>query len=286
VNPTSTQSPVSSSIPLVNPITITAPNQVAPPPTGTSSASSVTAPVGSSPVSSPNTVKPPASAVKPVSSVAASQARVIAFDYINATGSCVEDKEIGVDNGPNVTSCDTDDLEDQARRLEEQARRESDDKKRAELEYLAAIKLAQIQDTKFYSRTGESAEKHIKAIVNTDFYKGFNGSQKSALWKTIGSGLRNGTLGGRALGGLALVFKNMTRGGQLTVTQLFQQQLNNMIRLDNPNLANRNTQGSNGFGVRDLASIALGFTPAGDILAVMGAVTGFDPCILVKLVMA
>jgi hypothetical protein len=55
VNPTSTQSPASSSIPLVNPITITAPNQVAPPPTGTSSASSVTAPVGSVPVSSPNT---------------------------------------------------------------------------------------------------------------------------------------------------------------------------------------------------------------------------------------
>jgi hypothetical protein len=70
VNPTSTQSPASSSIPLVNPITITAPNQVAPPPTGTSSASSVTAPVGSVPVGNPVAVKPPASAVKPVSSAA------------------------------------------------------------------------------------------------------------------------------------------------------------------------------------------------------------------------
>jgi hypothetical protein len=65
VNPTSTQSPSSSSLPIVNPITITAPNQVTPPITGTNSASSVTAPVGSVPVSSPNTVKPPVGTVVP-----------------------------------------------------------------------------------------------------------------------------------------------------------------------------------------------------------------------------
>jgi hypothetical protein len=277
VNPTSTQSPVSSSIPLVNPITITAPNQVAPPPTGTSSASSVTAPVGSVPVSSPNTVKPPASAVKPVPSVAATQARVIAFDYINATGSCVEDDEIGVLNGSNTLSCDTDDLEDQARKLEEQARRESDDKKRAELEYLAALKLAQIQDTKFYSRTGESAYKHIKAIVQTDFYKGFNGSQKSLLWKTIGSGLRAGSLGGRAIGALAIIFKNITKGGTISTTELFQRQLANMTNLNGKPVAQGSQGGGRGFGVLDLVSIGVGFTPAGDVLAVVGAITGVDP---------
>jgi Pretoxin HINT domain/Pre-toxin TG len=245
---------------------------------GSSSASSVSAPVGTVPVSSPNLVKPPVGTVASSSNKPTIGTRgvVVAFDYINASGFCVEDDEIGVKNGANVLSCDTDDLEKEAARLEEAARNAADDKRRAELEFQAALKLAQIQDTKFYSRTGESAEKHICDIVKTDFYKGFNGTQKFMLWKSIGQGLRTGNLGGRALGGLALIFKNLTRGGQLTVTQVFQQQLNNMIRLDNPNRSN-NAQGANGLGVKDLASIALGFTPAGDVLAVMGAITGVDP---------
>ena len=81
------QSPLSSSVPIVNPISVTAPNQVTPPIVGSSSAVSVVAPVSSVPVN-PITVKPPSSAVVAVSSSKPNGVIVRALYFAPLNGRC------------------------------------------------------------------------------------------------------------------------------------------------------------------------------------------------------
>ena len=84
------QSPLSSSVPIVNPITITAPNQVAPPIVGSSSAVSVVAPVSSVPVN-PIGVKPPSSAVVAASSQSTTGVTIKPLEWVyDSDDNCID----------------------------------------------------------------------------------------------------------------------------------------------------------------------------------------------------
>ena len=177
----------------MNPITITAPNQVTPPIVGSSSAVSVVAPVSSVPVN-PITVKPPSSAVKPVTSSSAPP-RIAILDYWKdgkVGGTCIED-DIGT---PRGSGCSTKNLQDEADRLEEEAKRANSERERiAALERLNLV-LARIQDTKFFGSTSISAEAALKRIFKTPTYGNASPAQKLNLLTIAADGLTSGELGG------------------------------------------------------------------------------------------
>jgi hypothetical protein len=232
----------------------------------------VTAPVGSTPVSSPNTVKPPASAVKPVSSV---PPRVIrAADYwLNGDnkGPCIR-SPIGTKIG---TGCSTKSLEEQAEKYENALSKTTNDKRRAEYEFELAKIYARIQDTKFYGITRESVFSYIADLVRSRMYNSFNAGQRANFWHVMNAGLKTGSIGSRDVRILASLFKHFNPNGTLTISEAFKRDIGNLIDL-NGNSGQSNNSGG-GFGLLDAADLALGFTPAGDVIAVVGAITGYSP---------
>jgi hypothetical protein len=207
VNPTSTQSPASSSIPLVNPITITAPNQVAPPPTGTSSTSSVTAPVGSVPVSSPNTVKPPASAARPNSIVSPTEARVSLLFFFDGQDGGFCDSTVKYDKDHECSSPKDPDAYKRSQELEQEAARgeEEEARRRAKAEL-------EMRDTQIlagyacYKQSGRSesarneCKDYVRRVSESPMYlslgQALGVGNQVKFWLNIQQKLSSGELGG------------------------------------------------------------------------------------------
>ncbi len=278
VSPTSVLSPETSSnpVPVVDPTQVTAPNQGTPPSTGSSSATSVSAPEGSVPVSNPTTVKPPVGTVsnKPVSSKPGFTVGVL--DYWRdgkVGGECVQAHE-GTQFG---TGCKTTNLENEARRKRVALSKATNDKQRAELEFELAKVYARIQDTKFFGSSGESAFAYIGVIVKSNFYNTFNDGQKNNLWHIVNVGLKTGSIGAVDLRGLATLFKHINLDGRIDYTKELKDDLMSKLNFNGSSPALNSPGGEAGFGIRDAFSLALGFSPAGDVLSVIGSITGYDP---------
>ncbi len=196
---------------------------------------------------------------------------VSTLDFYNENDDCIRSK-VGTKEG---SGCSTKSLKDEADRLEKQIDHTTDNKKRAELEFELSKVYARMQDVRFYIKTGVSVFTYVAEVVKSNFYGSFNDAQKANFWKVISAGVGNGTIGGRDMRMLATIFKNFDVSGKLNTKSLAQE----LLSLGDPlNGSGRyGGQAGGGFGVLDAASIAVGFTPAGDVLAVVGAITGYDP---------
>jgi YD repeat-containing protein len=193
VSPTSVLSPESSSNPVAgeDPTQVTAPNQGTPPVTGSSSATSVSAPVGSVPVSNPTTVKPPAgTTTKPtgtISPTSSNEKTITAFLTTvlskDANGDCHVAWDLGADLGgtPATPDCTPDDLA--ATRARQEAEANIAEGKPPTPEQIQALRTGAVNQA---NSSCKNCGQELFDFSNTPLYKSLSPAMQARFWMKSG----------------------------------------------------------------------------------------------------
>jgi Pretoxin HINT domain/DNA/RNA non-specific endonuclease/Pre-toxin TG len=254
-----------------DPTQVTAPNQGTPPVTGSSSATSVSAPVGSVPVSNPTTVKPPAgTTTKPSGTVSPTSSGGGTVTLLNfrwtPTGDCIQSWVFGSTSDTNCAEWDLGATKRSAERAVEAAT--GDAEVAAAFEQLNLAN-ASIQDSKSHN----DARGELEKLYATPEYQSYSPYAKIALNHAIDRGLHLGTIGQEDLKQLnhdikAFKFLGTDINKNGTYDFYFGGSLEGAGK--KPWWLSATALGAGSF--------ALGFVPVlGDGLAVAGAILGKDP---------
>jgi hypothetical protein len=144
-------------------------------------------------------VTPPVSSSKP----SGGTGTVKPLDYVGWDGSCVK-SDIGTDKG---SGCSPKNLQDKADALEEQVKRETDEKKRIELMEKYTLLQARLVDLREYGKTNVSAFKALERIYNSPLYNSAPPKLQLHFTKDAQSKLGSGQWGGQDLKLLAGAFE-------------------------------------------------------------------------------